>query len=560
MASGNKAAGELKFNLNLNSTGMNSQLSSIKGLIRETTHEWINMSSGLRANGDAQEALKVKSDGLAKAITEQKNLLEQIAIVEKNSAGLIDIDSTKTNRLAGEKLKATTSLTRMQAELERTNRVMTLHSAQLQEVEQRTKAVTDFSEKHIARLKAEGKEYAAEQAAIHGYGDEIVAVQKKITAQRDSLTQYRKSMASAGKSVDADPEYIKRKAQIEGEKTQLAQLKSKLLDYKSGVKQTNEVNKTYENGTKALIERLKAERGEFSAGVAERRRLQTQVKLDTASYNAQVEKMKAVAKQSGITSRSYQDEQSKLNKLGTQYNQHATQLKKVQKQYGNLSSKSAKSIDNLRKSATKYNDFGSKMFSATSKLKMAAGGVLAATYSGAKIASDLQDSYVKTNNLLVTGGEKQAEVTKNVAQMQRNGRKDSIEYGESMKGIADGYQELTKRGYTSKQSLGSMKSILEASVASGDKYKDVMSVTAQTLEGFNMRTDNTKEMIKRTKKVVNELAYASDMTASSFSSTGIAMSYVGNSAQQAGFSLSETASAIGVLSNNSLEAKQKLAA
>ena len=560
MAAGSKASGELKFNMNVNSAGMNASLSAIKALIRETNHEWMNMSSSLRANGDAQEALKVKSDGLQKSIAEQENLLKQINIVQKNSANLKDVDSAKTNRLESEQMKATNSLTKMKAELERTNRLMTLHSAELQQVSAHTKAANDLSEKHIERLKAEGKEYQAEKAAIKGYGQEIYETQNKIHAQQQSLEKYRQDLQKNGKSINADSDYLKRKAEIESEKTNLAQLKTKLLDYKTGVKQTSDANKAYSDGTRALVERLKAERGEYSAGVTESQRLRHQRQLDIDSYKAQEAKMKAVSKQSGINSRAYQEEKTKLDGLGTKYTQHAKELNKVQKQYGWLSNNSSKAVDKLSQSASKWNNFGNSTLHLTSGIVNSAKLMTGAFVVGAKLSADLQDSYVKTNNLLVTGGEKQAEVTKNVAQMQRDGRKDSIEYGESMKGIADGYQELTKRGYTSKQSLGSMKSILEASVASGDKYKDVMSVTAQTLEGFNMRTDNTQKMIGRTKKVVNELAYASDMTASSFSSTGIAMSYVGNSAHQAGFDLSETASAIGVLSNNSLEAKQILAA
>jgi len=42
------------------------------------------------------------------------------------------------------------------------------------------------------------------------------------------------------------------------------------------------------------------------------------------------------------------------------------------------------------------------------------------------------------------------------------------------------------------------------------------------------------------------------MTATGFSDLGVGMSYVGSTAHQAGFSLSETSSAMGILSNNGL--------
>lgn len=57
----------------------------------------------------------------------------------------------------------------------------------------------------------------------------------------------------------------------------------------------------------------------------------------------------------------------------------------------------------------------------------------AAAIKGSQMAADLQDSYIRTTNLAVTGGEKVAEVTKNVAQMQKDGAQYSVEYGKSQK-------------------------------------------------------------------------------------------------------------------------------
>ncbi len=180
-------------------------------------------------------------------------------------------------------------------------------------------------------------------------------------------------------------------------------------------------------------------------------------------------------------------------------------------------------------------------------------GVGAAFVSGAKKAIDLQNSYKETTNLIVNGGEKQAEAIKNVSAMQSDGAKFSMKYGKSQKEIASGYQELVKRGYTSTQALGAMKSMLQASVASGDGFSDVVSNSTAALESFGMRAKTTAGMIKNTKIATNEMAYASDLTATDFKSMGEAMTYVGATAHQAHLSLAETSAAIGSLSNSGLE-------
>lgn len=130
----------------------------------------------------------------------------------------------------------------------------------------------------------------------------------------------------------------------------------------------------------------------------------------------------------------------------------------------------------------------------------------------------------------------------------------SVKYGKTQKEIADGYQELVKRGYTSAQALGALPTMLQASVASGDDFTDVVHNSTAALESFGKRADDVAGMTKNTKEVVNQMAYAADMTATDFQSMGVAMEYVGASAHQSKLSLSETASAIGILSNNGLEA------
>lgn len=46
-----------------------------------------------------------------------------------------------------------------------------------------------------------------------------------------------------------------------------------------------------------------------------------------------------------------------------------------------------------------------------------------------------------------------------------------------------------KRGYTSKQAIGSMNTELQGSIASGDEFSDVVEVASQILEGFGMTVD-----------------------------------------------------------------------
>ncbi|RNE08844.1 phage tail tape measure protein, TP901 family, core region [Lacticaseibacillus paracasei] len=169
-------------------------------------------------------------------------------------------------------------------------------------------------------------------------------------------------------------------------------------------------------------------------------------------------------------------------------------------------------------------------------------------------AIKFQNQLLVIKNLLTTGGESAKEAISGVNKMQSDAIQYSNHYGVSVEKISAGYEELVRRGYTSKQAIAAMKTELQGALASGDDFNDVVSVASSTLESFGMKSSNTAKMTRNTKTAVNELAYAADLTATNFQDLGVGMSYVGATAHQAHFTLSETASALGVLSNNGVEA------
>lgn len=176
---------------------------------------------------------------------------------------------------------------------------------------------------------------------------------------------------------------------------------------------------------------------------------------------------------------------------------------------------------------------------------------------GVKKAVELDNTLMHTRNLVKNSGEETAaEMRTNLAKMTADTRKFSDQYGISQQKIATGYQDLIKRGYSSGQAVAVMNSELQASIATGDDFAEVTQVASQVLESFGLRTENTALMTAHSKMVLNQLSYAADATSTSFKDIGIAMSYVGASAKEAGFTVGETSAALGVLSNNGLEAEK----
>lgn len=311
----------------------------------------------------------------------------------------------------------------------------------------------------------------------------------------------------------------------------------------SYVRRLESEGKTYE----ANQQKVKAYQGAISKLSAEQSRLQSALSRTTSSTDK--------------ASDAYRSQQIKLNQTTAEINKFKAGIKSAQSEMDRLHptgfNRWVKGADEVNKAATTMK---SKLHSAWDNIRGGAtvaaagiGAVGAAAFSGAKQSAEIQQRYREINNLAVLGGEKQKEVTKSITEMQRQGRDMSIKYGKSQQEIAAGYEDLVKRGYTTKQAVGALKTELQASVASGDKFSDVTTVSSQVLDAFGMRANSTGKMLSNTRKVVNELAYSADATSTGFGDLGTAMSYVGTAAKSNNVSLAETASALGVLSNNGLE-------
>lgn len=307
--------------------------------------------------------------------------------------------------------------------------------------------------------------------------------------------------------------------------------------------------------TASYVQRLQAEGKTYEANKVKSKAYAESLNYLNNKQKSLETQLGKIAEKSGKTSETYKEQEVRINAT-------ATSISNLQKEQERLHPTGFNRITTgAKRATTAITKAKTHLHNAFESMKTGAGvaaagiaAVGATAISGAKQIASVQQNYKEITNLAVLGGEKQKEVTKAVKDMQAQGRDMSIKYGKSQKEIAAGYEELIKRGYTTKQALGAMQTELQASVASGDKFSDVTTVSSQVLDAFGMRAKSTAGMVRNTKKAVNELAYSADATSTGFKDLGIGMSYVGTAAKANKLSLAETASAMGVLSNNGLEA------
>jgi TP901 family phage tail tape measure protein len=449
----------------------------------------------------------------------------------------------------------------------------------LRELKQAVTQATSAWKAQRAELSTIGKSTEAAEAKYKGLAETI----KKQKDYISGLQEAQKHLTEAQKSVDRSTkegrqEYGKYNEALQKNETRIHSAEQKLVSltnqqtkaksslnyYKSGLADVQKQLKVNESVAKSYVVRLKAEGKGYESAKAKLNSYKDSLANLRKQQSIQTSELSRIARETGKSSDAYKRQEVRVNQTATSIAKLNSKIKSSQTEVNKLNPKGFNKLANGAKHVTNAADkMKAGLKSAWANVKSGAtaaaagiGAVGAAALSGAKKAGNLQQTYKEITNLAVTGGEKQKEVLKAVTQMQRDGRDMSIKYGKSQQSIAEAYEDLIKRGYTTKQALGAMNTELQASVASGDDFKDVVSVSSTTLESFNMRADSTAKMTKNTKRAVNELAYAADMTSTGFKDLGYGMSYVGASAHSAGFGLSETAAAMGVLSNHGLEASK----
>ncbi|KET64322.1 phage tail tape measure protein [Listeria monocytogenes] len=258
-------------------------------------------------------------------------------------------------------------------------------------------------------------------------------------------------------------------------------------------------------------------------------------------------------------------------------NGYKSQMNKIDKDMDNFAKKGQKASDNIDKinkkninvkgldsSIVKVEQFGNMLEKSGQKLTkvgtaMTVGftaPIVAGMVKSTKAYLDFDNEVTEVNSLLRESGESAKEFGDRYTQVFDYAQKASVKYGVASEQTMLGMKEMVKKGYDINQTMASMPAIFNAARASGDEFETVMSVTTSTLEQFGMISKDTNKQMEYTNKVADVLTYVADKTAAGFSDMGTAMNYVGPISHSLGYSLTDTAAAVGLLSNRGIEGQK----
>ncbi|NVQ30267.1 phage tail tape measure protein [Listeria monocytogenes] len=258
-------------------------------------------------------------------------------------------------------------------------------------------------------------------------------------------------------------------------------------------------------------------------------------------------------------------------------NGYKSQMNKIDKDMDNFAKKGQKASDNIDKinkkninvkgldsSIVKVEQFGNMLEKSGQKLTKVGTAItvgftapiVAGMVKSTKAYLDFDNEVTEINSLLRESGESAKEFGDRYTQVFDYAQKASVKYGVASEQTMLGMKEMVKKGYDINQTMASMPAIFNAARASGDEFETVMTVTTSTLEQFGMISKDTNKQMEYTNKVADVLTYVADKTAAGFSDMGTAMNYVGPISHSLGYSLTDTAAAVGLLSNRGIEGQK----
>lgn len=505
-----------------NLRAIKSEAQALKNVMRANFMELRNGEGSLSAYSqrvkDAQNSLQKYQQAIDSIRESNKSLL-----ADARNGTITDANRARLARNISTIERYKTRMTSLTRQIEQDNLAIQRLNTGVDSLRRTTEAITTVTKSYSQALSDQGKYYHAERTNIAG-----------LRSQRESLRAQLHSEVTVTSQLRAEQEKLTQ--DYRHESTVLAERQAKLRESQ---RELARLDRTNPSGKEADQARKKVE--QLTKDVEQSKRALNNYS-ESLSKNGKT--LANQAQQATKVARSFREVDKASRGIG------ATRLGSA---FRAGREHIARFNATLRESTADTRKWWSESKSAFAGVGIAIGGMAAGAAKAISSASQVQRRYIEVRNLLETSGESVSKSISMTNKMQQDGVKYSEQYGFAQKEIAEQYEELARRGYSSTAALGSMNAMLKASRASGDNLADVVKVTAQAVDAFGLRTENTTKMMRNSERVANAMASGADRTASGFQDMGVAMGYVSGSAKTVGWNVEQTSAAIGELSNRGLE-------
>ena len=399
--------------------------------------------------------------------------------------------------------------------------------------------------------------------------DSMSKMQELASKRTESLTNRQEKLPKAIDSVKASIVEVSKAHSDSAKNTE--KLKTSYDDLqKSGKSLTQEMNaakKTYDDlkqsgkANSDEIKEAKARYDELNRSVKENK---AQVKDAKTAYTASRNETNAYEQELKQLNNALSSHQKELNGLPLKIAKAKTATAELRNEAQRLHEEYRNNGGRLADTAKQWQDFGTKVQGIGQKITSAGDymttrftlPIVAGFGAAVKQATEFHSQIGALGPLLTNGKPINAEVAGQIQELGKSSRSLAIDYGKNTAELNGGMAELIRNGFTAQQVLGMMPNLLDASIASNEDFNDVMRVSSQVLSQYKLRGKDYAETLKNTQRVTDSLTFIGNATSAGFRDLGEGMAYVGPVAQSLNMTVEETASILGILSDNGIEASQ----
>lgn len=160
-------------------------------------------------------------------------------------------------------------------------------------------------------------------------------------------------------------------------------------------------------------------------------------------------------------------------------------------------------------------------------------------------------AFVGFDSAVTSAGAKAGATAEEIEQLREVAKGLGNDFPISATEAAVAMDGLAASGMNANQIMGTLPSIVEASVASGESLETTSNVVAGALNTWGLMTGNVAENSQRMADVIQMAANKSKLGMADF---GVAMQYAGAPAAALGIQVEELATSMAIMSNNNIEA------
>lgn len=254
-----KVAGLMSTEIGLNTAKATQGLNELKSAVKDSTNEWKQMESQMKASGDEIGASEAKYKGLSQSVEKQQDVLQKLRQEQAEVNRSTEAGEATYQKYASQITTAERQLNSMIAQQAKAKQAYELQESGIAGLNKEIQQSIKETDAYVERLKAEGKEEEALKAQKEGLSRTLDKQSQLYEAQSRQLEKMTKSGDASSESIS------KQKIALDKTATSIAKGKQSLEELDLGQSKVGKNNGAEEASGK--FSKLTGAVGKTTAGL-----------------------------------------------------------------------------------------------------------------------------------------------------------------------------------------------------------------------------------------------------------------------------------------------------